>query len=379
MNNIPDVLNFATANFIGLQNDPAVNARAEDTMRNYGCGACGPRGFYGTTDVHMAAEESLATFSGTRTAILYSFGSATSSSTIPAFCKRGDLIVCDEMVNFSLQTGVALSRAEVVRFRHNDMAHLEEVLASVIDADKSNPGLAKTQRRLILVEGVYQNSGKVCPLDRVVALKEKYLFRVMVDESFSLGVLGRTGRGSLEAHAVPRELVDIATADLGNALAAVGGFCVGSDEVVKHQRLSGAGYCFSASQPPFLAAAATVALDIVADRGGELAVKLRENIAVFRGALDVDGLVKRGWYMDGDAVSPLMHVRCKDDAVGPEQFATVQKICLKEGVLFTRPVYAAGEVRMPRPSVRVTVSTVHSKEQLVRAAGVLQSALHSVL
>lgn len=348
-------------------------------MRTNGLGACGPRGFYGTTDVHMDCEDALAAFSGTDTAILYSFGAATGNSTIPAFCKRGDLVVADEAVSFGLQSGLALSRAEVRYFRHNDMEDLERVLQEVVAGDAKEPGKRNTQRRLIVVEGMYQNVGDVCPLDKVVALKEKFLFRVMVDESFSLGVLGRSGRGALEQFDVPREMVDIATADLGNAIASVGGFCVGNLEVVKHQRLSGAGYCFSASQPPFLAAAAAKAVQILQEEGVERTERLRENVKTFWDALDVEGLERGGWYVDGDRRSPLMHVRCRDEMLPVDTFTKVQEFCLEEGVLFARPVYAKAEARMPRPSLRVTVSTVHSREDLLKAADVLQRALKSAV
>lgn len=377
VNGKDNVTNMATCNFLGLLKDSTVEENCLATMKDYGCGACGPRGFYGTTDVHLECEEKLATFSGTETAILYSFGAATGNSTIPAFCKRGDLVVCDDALNFSLQLGVELSRAEVVRFKHNDMADLERILKQVTDGDAADPGRRKTQRRIIIVEGIYQNVGDLCPLDEVIALKEKYLFRVMLDESFSLGVLGKTGHGALEHFGIDRDAVDIATADLGNAIAAVGGYCVGSEDVVNHQRLSGAGYCFSASQPPFLATAASVALDIISERGAILTSRLRDNIDIFRGELDISSLKQGGWYVDGHHLSPLLYIRSYDDTLPLSTFTTLQKKCLEEEVLIARPVYSRSEVNAPKPCVRLTVSVVHSKEELERAAKVIQKVLLS--
>lgn len=377
VNGNDSVLDFATCNFLGLRRDRAIEERCLNTMRTYGLGACGPRGFYGTTDVHLECEDALADFSGTESAILYSFGAATGNSTIPAFCKRGDLIVADDACNFTLQVGLNLCRAEVRRFTHNDMHDLERILKDVTAADDANPARRKTQRRIILVEGIYQNVGDLCPLDRVIELKEKYLFRVMVDESFSLGVLGKSGKGALQHFAIKRSDVDIATADLGNALAAVGGYCVGNEDVVSHQRLSGAGYCFSASQPPFLATAATVGLQILAERGESLTTRLRTNMATFRAALRVDVLREAGWYIDGHHLSPVMHVRSFDDSLPLATFTKIQEKCLEQGVLISRPVYSQTEHVVPKPSVRITVSAIHSRQDLEKAGQVIREVLCS--
>lgn len=370
--------NFATNDFLNLLKHPRIERTALNTMRSYGCGACGPRGFYGTTDLHLQCEDRLARFCSTENAILYSFGAATANSTIPAFAKRGDLLVVDEALNFSLMSGVQLSRANVKTFKHNDMQHLEHILKEVTENDATNPALQKSQRRIIIIEGIYQNIGDVCPLDKVIELKDKYLFRVMLDESFSLGVLGSSGKGALELFDVPRESVDIATADLGNAVAAVGGFCVGNYDVVNHQRLSGAGYCFSASQPPFLASAATEALDIIEEIGTDLTARLRENIELFREKLGLDEIREIGWYLDGDSRSPLMHLRSFDDTLPLATFTDVQKRCLEKGILVGRPVYAPSEVNPPKPCVRITISAGQNKETVERAGGVLRDVLISI-
>lgn len=376
VNGVAGVVNLASINFLGLIGNEQVAKVCEAVMEKYGCGACGPRGFYGTTDVHLECEAALAAFSGTDSAILYSFGAATGSSTIPAFCKRGDVVVVDDALNFTLETGVSLSRAEVRRFRHNDMEDLESVLADVTMLDAKDRTKKLSQRRFIIVEGIYQNVGDVAPLDMIVALKEKFQFRLILDESFSLGVLGDSGKGSLEHFNIPREKVEIATADLANSIATVGGYCVGDREVVSHQRLSGAGYCFSASQPPFLAAAATASLDIITKRGVELAAGLRENIETFRNAFAVNALPETSaWFVDGDARSPLMHIRCRDNRVTGATLSAVQKACLVRGVLLARPAYVAGEVKQPKPSLRVCISVAHTAEQLRNAAATIRDEL----
>ena len=123
-----ELINLAKNNFLGLATHPRVTVRAQEVLKAYGCGSCGPRGLYGTADVHLRAEDALARFAGTDGAILYSQRAATGSSTIPAFAKRGDLIEHDECVHFGLQTGMSLSRAETKVLKHNDFEHLEQVL-----------------------------------------------------------------------------------------------------------------------------------------------------------------------------------------------------------------------------------------------------------
>ncbi len=331
--------------------------------------------FYGTTDVHLRCEDAIASFSGTKGAILYSFGAATGSSTVPAFCKRGDLIIADNAIHFGLQTGLSLSRAQTHLFRHNDVSHLEAVMKEVVAGDAKNPAKARIEKRFVMIEGIYANVGDIAPLKEIVALKKKYGFRLILDESFSVGVLGATGRGALERAGVERVDVDIAIADLGNAFGSVGGYCVGDAEVVSHQRLSGAGYCFSASQPPFLAAAATTALSIVEEDGEALTQKLRENVRVFQDVLNAR--LTSPWVLHGHMESPLMHVRSVDHSVSGAEFTEMQKKCIERGVLVARPMYVPQEENKPRPSLRISIMTSHNAQQLREAADIIGDILHS--
>lgn len=378
----PGAVNLSSFNFLGLVGDPAVLDKCKETMRKYGCGACGPRGFYGTVDVHLECEAALAKMFRVPDAILYSFGSSAQSSVIPAFCKRGDAVICDKGISFALQTGVNLSRADVSWFEHNDMADLERALREATSKDAKNKALATKQRRFIIVEGIYANYGDIAPLDEIVALKNKFNFRLVLDESTSLGALGTSGRGALEHFRVAREDVEIATADLGNAFASVGGVCVGEPGVVSHQRLSGAGYCFSASQPPFLATAATEAIAALDARGSGLAAQARDNGRVLREALDIPALERAGWSVQGDANSPLLHIRASRRTEQGKELSQVhmnkiQKRCLEDGVLVASPRYVVEEAWQPSPSIRLAVSAAHDESQMKAAGRVITKALIS--
>jgi serine palmitoyltransferase len=123
------VLNFATHDFLGMADNPSVKAASREALSKYGCGSCGPRGFYGTIDVHLKLEDAMSAFTDTEGAIMYSDGASTVSSTIAAFAKRGDLLVVDDGVYEPIVTGVTLSRANIKWFRHNDMVRLDIQLA----------------------------------------------------------------------------------------------------------------------------------------------------------------------------------------------------------------------------------------------------------
>ncbi|CAI7886227.1 unnamed protein product [Closterium sp. NIES-54] len=302
------MLNLASMNFLGLIGNTHVQEAATAALHKYGVGSCGPRGFYGTIDVHLDLEERIAAFMGVEGCILYSYGLATVASTIPAFCKRGDLIIADEGVGWAMQNGMTLARSTVRYFRHNDMRHLEQLLQHHAAADrKSN----KTDiRRFIAVEALYQCSGELLPLPELVRLKEKYKFRIIVEESLSFGVLGATGRGISEHYGMPVTSIDIIVAAMGTSLASVGGFCCGSAKVVDHQRLGGMGYCFSASLPPFLASAAMAALDEMEARPTALSL-LQSNAAAFR-----EGMATHcpDLEVHGHSVSPVVLLRVRKEA-----------------------------------------------------------------
>ena len=193
-------------------------------------------------------------------AISYSDGASAVSSAIPAFAKKGDLLLVDEACCEPILTGLNLSRGTVQSFRHNDMAHLQEIMQSIHDDDKRLRRDSTQQRRFVVVEGLYRNTGDICPLPEILNLKEKFHYRLIMDESLSVGSIGQTGRGVTEYYGLPITAVEIVLVAMDTALASVGGVCVGSREIVDHQRLSGAGYCFSAASPPFLSACASEAL-----------------------------------------------------------------------------------------------------------------------
>ncbi|KAK9765895.1 serine palmitoyltransferase component, variant 2 [Basidiobolus ranarum] len=201
MRNGKTLVNMAAFNFLGFLGNETLKAGAVRTLRKYGVGSCGPPGFYGTLDVHKLLEKDIANFLGTEDAIVYSQGFSTISSVIPAYAKRGDLIVCDEGANFAIQKGIQISRSNVRYFKHNDMNDLERVLDGILREDLITK--RPLTRRFIVVEGLSLNYGDIAPLKKLIEIKHTYKYRIILDESLSFGVLGKRGAGLTDHFNVP--------------------------------------------------------------------------------------------------------------------------------------------------------------------------------
>eukprot|EP00850_Spirogloea_muscicola_P013170 SM000088S23711 [mRNA] locus=s88:282985:286756:- [translate_table: standard] len=306
-----------------------------------------------------------------------SYGLATASSTIPAFCKKGDLIIADAGVNFGIVNGLTLSRSTVKYFRHNDMEDLERILKQVKLEDQRKKKVLN--RRFIIFEAINQSSGQIAPLKKLVQLKEMYFFRLLVDESLSIGVLGRTGRGISEYFGIPPQKLDIIVAAMGNALASAGGFCCGSAKVADHQRLSGLGYCFSASLPPFLATAAITALSIM-DSNPDLRTQLQKNVATFRAGL----IGIRRLRIEGDVDAPIVLLTLSRslgsyalDAELLQQLA--DKMLEEEFTLVVVRKLSQLDLDTLPAGICIAVSAGHTEDAMLQAAAALKRVSQGIL
>ncbi|KAJ0918301.1 putative serine C-palmitoyltransferase [Helianthus annuus] len=231
------------------------------------------------------------------------------------------------------------------------------------------------------------NFGQIAPLDEIIQLKEKYKFRVLLDESNSFGVLGKSGRGLTEHYDVPVDKIDIITAAMGHALASEGGFCTGSHRVVDHQRLSSSGYVFSASLPPYLASAAIAAIDVI-EENPQLITKLRNNskllsTAIFFMFLQIrivgntrPGTCKR--YM-----SPLVFLRLKKSTGSVKSdlqlLEDLADRVVKEHSVFVTTSKRSFVDKCSLPvGIRIYVSAAHTESDLQKACESLKSVAASL-
>lgn len=377
-----NVLDFCTTNFLDWAGEESIRAAGQATLHKYGVGSCGPRGFYGTLDVHLELEDRLAAFFKTEEAILYSYDAATVPSIIPAFANAKDIVVIDDACANAVRAGCTLSRARIVTFKHNDVEDLEKTLEKITKRERKMK--KPLNRRFIAVEGIYHNTGEIAPLKEIVRIKNKYKFRLIVDESLSIGVIGATGRGAVEHCGVAPEDVDIIAGSLGHAVASIGGFCAGAREMVDHQRLSGLGYCFSASLPPYLASTSKAAIDLMTNSAVLTArqERLSKNATLCRELLS-----KESKHIDiispkGSEISPLIHVRLAplnmDASTWDDTELLLQRIVESalqhDNVLFTVAKYSKLDASFrPPPSIKITVKSSHTEKEIKAAVACLIS------
>lgn len=384
------VTNLASYNHYNFASNPDLTAKAMQTVRTYGVGPCSPPGFYGTQDVHMKSEADIAAHLGMPACIIYAQSFSTISSVIPSFSKRGDIVVADKAVNFPIRKGLQISRSTVRWYEHNDMEDLERVLQRVVKEGRGKP----LTRRFIVTEGLFENVGDMADLPTLVALKQKYKFRIILDETWSYGVLGRAGRGLTEQQNVDPMHVDMIIGGLASALASGGGFCAGTGEIVEHQRLSAAAYTYSAALPAMLATTASETVALLQEQPA-LIQGLRENIKAMRAQLDP----RSEWVRCTSALeNPVMLLVLKaqhiqDRGLGiKDQEALLHDCveeCLANGVLITRlksmpPALGVSEKELGKewqaqPALKVCVTGGLSKKETEKAGIVIRHAVTAVM
>jgi serine palmitoyltransferase len=201
------------------------------------------------------------------------------------------------------------------------MRDLEEKLKEQQKLEVKNPKKAAKTRKFLVVEGIYMNTGEMCPLRELVQLRSKYKLRLFLDETVSFGTIGKQGRGLTEFLGIDKTEVDLISASLEGAVESVGGFCVGSHFIVEHQRLSGLGYCFSASQPPLLTQAAITALDIF-----ERDARIFKELNITAEKVDEKFKELTRFEIRGHPISPIKHLYLRDDKNPAEIDELLRKI-----------------------------------------------------
>jgi 8-amino-7-oxononanoate synthase len=264
-------VNFSSHNYLGLSGDPDVTRAAAMAAVRYGTSVSASRVAAGERPIHRELESTLARFLGCEDAIVLVSGYITNVSVLGHLLGPEDLIVHDALAHDSILVGARLSGARRRPFAHNDMDALEETLAAM---------RPEARRVLIAVEGVSSMDGELASLDRLIDLKRRHKALLLVDESHSLGVVGRTGRGIGEHFGVDRGDVDLWMGTLSKSLASCGGYIAGSSPVVDYLKYSAPGFVHSVGLSPPNAAAALAALEKLEARP-DLVVRLRERSRLF--------------------------------------------------------------------------------------------------
>ena len=337
-------LNFCANNYLGLSSHPKVVEAAKKYVDLRGYGMSSVRFICGTQDIHKQLEEKISAFLGTEDTILYVAAFDANGGVFEPLYNEQDAIISDELNHASIIDGVRLCKAQRYRYKHNNMADLEEKLKES----------QSCRNRIIVTDGSFSMDGTIAQLDAIVELAEKYDAAIMIDESHSSGFLGKTGRGTHEYRGVMGK-IDIITGTLGKALGgASGGFTSGRKEVIEMLRQRSRPYLFSNTLAPGIVGASIAVLDLLSETT-ELRDKLEFNTKYFRSKMTEAGFdIKPGDH----PIVPIMLY----DAVIAQNFAAR---LLDEGIYvigFFYPVVAKGQAR-----IRVQLSAAHDQQHLDKA------------
>ena len=239
-------------NYLGLTGDKRVIDATVKAVKKYGTGVSGSRFLNGTLTLHLDLEKELAEFMEKEAALTFPSGFQSTLAIISAIAGRDDIIFSDRENHACIYDGIRLSFASSVRYNHNDMKHLEQLL------QEADPKAGK----LIVTDGIFSMSGDIAKLPEIVALAKKYGARVMVDDAHSFGVLGAKGRGTAEYFGLHQD-VDMIMSTFSKSLASIGGFMVGKKEVVNYIKHKSRPFIFSAALTPASTASALAALRIL--------------------------------------------------------------------------------------------------------------------
>jgi 8-amino-7-oxononanoate synthase len=335
-----DVMMFGSNSYLGLTTHPRIKAAAAAAIQKYGTGCAGSRFLNGTLDIHIELEKRLAAFTGKEAALVYSTGFQVNIGVIPTITHRNDFILIDELDHASIIEATRLSFARVLKFRHNDMDSLEQMLK------KCTPERLK----LIVVDGVFSMDGDIIDLPAVVKLAAKYKASVMVDDAHAIGVIGKNGSGTASHFGLTSQ-VDLIMGTFSKSLASLGGFIAGDTDTINYIKHHSRSLIFSASVTPASAATVLAALDIMHEEPERITYLMditHYTIKRFR-ELGFD---------TGHTVTPIIPIHIRDNM----NTLKLTRLLLDEGI-FVNPVVSPA-VKPDAALIRFSLMATHTREQI---------------
>jgi len=345
-----EVINLSSNNYLGLTTHPKLKERAVRAVEEFGVGSGAVRTIAGTMALHMELEEKIATFKHVEASVVFQSGFTANAGTVQAILGREDVIVSDELNHASIIDGCRLSRAEIKVFPHKDVEACEQILKEIQD---------RKCRKLLITDGVFSMDGDITPLPQLVELAEKYGCIMMIDDAHSSGVLGRSGRGTVD-HFDLHGRVDIQVGTLSKAIGALGGYVCSHRETIEYLYQRARPFLFSTSHPPSVAAACIAAFEVLEEEP-DLIKELWSNTEFFK-----EGLKKLG-FNTGMSETPITPVIVGDAALA-HQFSRE---------LFQAGVFAQGigypTVPQGKARIRTIVTATHTQEELSQALEIMES------
>jgi 8-amino-7-oxononanoate synthase len=337
------VIMLGSNNYLGLTRHPRVVAAARDAVEKYGTSMTGSRLLNGTTVLHERLEALLAGFFSTEACLTFTTGYQANLGAISALVNRRAVVVIDKADHASIYDGSSLSGGEMVRFRHSDVEHLDQILAKVTQ-DKA---------ALVAIDGVFSMGGDIAPLPEIMETCRRYEARLLLDDAHAVGVLGDGGRGTA-SHFGLLDQVDIIVGTFSKSLASIGGFVAGPADVIEWLKHFARPGVFSASMPPSQVVAATTALEVLMDEP-EIVDRLNANGRLLR-----DGLRQAGFDIGGTQ-TPIVPIVVGDEV----KMVGFWKELLDRGVYTNAVIFPA----VPRGGgiLRTSCMATHSPEQIKHA------------
>ncbi|NLV88869.1 MAG: glycine C-acetyltransferase [Tissierellia bacterium] len=343
------VINLSSNNYLGFANHPRLKKAAIEAVEKYGAGSGAVRTIIGNLSLHEELEEILAKFKREEAAFVYQSGFNCNAGTIQAVTEEGDIIISDELNHASIIDGARLSKAARAIYKHSDMDSLEAVLK---DARK------KYRNILIITDGVFSMDGDIAKLPEIVELAEKYDAMTYVDDAHGSGVLGESGRGTVD-HFGLHGRVDFTIGTLSKAIGVIGGYVAGSKTMYEWLSHRARPVLFSTSLPPAAVGAIIEAIKMLMETT-EYTDRLWENARYWKERIGSLG------FNTGNSETPITPVIIGDEAKTME----FSRKLLENGVFVSGIVFPT----VPRGTgrVRCMVTAAHTKDQLDRAAEVFE-------
>jgi len=344
------VILLCSNDYLGLATHPAIIRSAVQATEHYGAGAGASRLICGTLPPHHQLEFSLASFKNTESALVFGSGYLANLGIIPSLIGRNGLILADRLCHASLIDGCRLSRADVRIFRHRDSTHVESLL-------KRRP---KNRPTLLVTDGLFSMDGDLAPLAELAALAKQYDALLYVDDAHGTGIMGRTGRGTLEELGVEHE-IPFHMGTLGKALGSSGAYVVGSRETIDYLLNTVRPFIFTTAPPPGTVAAAIASLEVI-QREPERRARLWANRQrVFHALQDL------GFQLTA-TVSPILPILIGD----ARQALAFSERLLELGVY--APAIRPPTVPNDTSRIRLTVTSEHTPDQLDEALRAIELA-----
>jgi len=345
------ILSFCSNDYLGLAAHPAIKQAFKQAVDKEGVGSGAAHLLTGHSFYHQALEEKLADFTGQQRVLLFSTGYMANLGVIDGLLTRGDAVIQDKWNHASLLDGGRLTDADQLRYPHADMSLLHKRLHNA----------ATAKHRLIVSDGLFSMDGDIAPLPEIMALSEQHRAAVLIDDAHGFGVIGEGGRGTVSHYQIAADKAPIVVGTLGKAIGTGGAFVAADELVIETLIQQARSYVYTTAQPPAIAAATLVSLDLV-EKEQWRRDQLQQLIQQFRQGAEQLGLELM------PSMTPIQPVIIGDDKKALEIGARLEEQGILVGVI-RPPTVPKNTARL-----RITFSAAHTEQDVDRLLVALEQA-----